>query len=184
MYAPYTALNAAKEILRTIVRKWEIFVSLTGLEADFETVGVISNDNSVGVDKKFQDIMDGEVPWLTVPLSENLKLTGKFIGTGNAELLAFMLGKSEIDSTTIPGSKIIGISDKPQVPGKYLMKAESELQDGKKITVYIWKGQSKSESFNLAMGNFDGSDYTLQATPDYTKDSKERMGRIIIEDAA
>jgi len=183
-YAAFTALNAAKDTLRTLVRKWEIFVSLTGLIADFETVGVISNDNTVGIEKKFQDIMDGEVIWLTVPLSENLKITGKFLGQGNAELLAYMLGKSKIDSSTISGSKIIGLSHKPEVPKKCLVKAEAEMQDGRKITVMMWKAQAKSESINLAMGSFDGSDFTILATPDYTKAADETMGQIIIEDAA
>ena len=183
-YAAFTALNAAKETLRTLVKKWEIYVSLTGLEADFETVGVISNDNTAGIEKKFQDIMDGEAIWLTVPLAENLTLSGKFLGQGNAELLAYMLGKTKVDATSIPGSKIIGISDSPEVPPKLLVKAEGKMQDGKKMTVKIWKAQSKTESTTLAKGNFDGSDFKIVATPDYTKSEDERMGQIIIEDAA
>jgi len=183
-YAAFTALHAAKDDIRILAKKWEIYVSLTGLDADFESVGVISNDNTVGIEKKFQDIMDGESVWLTLPLSENISLSGKFLGVGNAELLAYMLGKNKVAADSVQGTKTVGISDVPTVPPKCLVKAESKLHDGKTITVILWKAQAKSESINLAVGSYDGADFKLVATPDYSKDEDERMGQIIIEDAA
>lgn len=180
-----TALDAQKQAGRVLSEKLELFVTLTGNDEDYETLGVVSQDNGLSGAFEYTDIEDGSVIWKTIPIKEGWTLEGKIMQTGNAKLIAHVLGKGQVDTTTTPGVTRIGLSSKPKVPGKYKYMAIGKMDDGRNVKIVFWQGQMKSESFKLSAADMaNGTDYKLVGTPDYTKDAEEQLGYIEFEDAA
>ena len=171
-FAPAAALGAA-----------ETTASLTAalVECAFEEVGKIQSDSALKIAREFIDVGDD---WLNIPKNEKASVEGKLLQTGDARVVAHVLGKP-IDTTSDTGFDIIGLSDKPEIPGKYLYRLASSTSDGRKVLIYFWKGQMVCPEFSV-QGNDPSNPptFTLNAAPDTAKPKEIRRGIVLYEKKA
>ena len=144
----------------------------------FEEVGKIQSDSALKIAREFIDVGDD---WLNIPKNEKVSVEGKLLQTGDVKVVAHILGKS-LDSTSDDKYDILGLSDKPEIPGKYLYRLMSSTSDGRKVLIYFWRGQMVCPEFSI-QGNDPANPptFTLNAAPDTSKVKEIRRGIVLYE---
>jgi hypothetical protein len=144
----------------------------------FEDIGKVQSDSALKIAREFIDVGDD---WLNLPKNEKVSIEGKLLQTGDIRVVAHVLGKS-IDADSDTGYEILGLSDKPEVPGKYLYKLSTSTSDGREVIVYFWKGQMVCPDFSI-QGNDPSNPpaFTLNAAPDPSKSKEIRRGMVMFE---
>jgi hypothetical protein len=194
-FSPVTAINADIANGAAISEEFEVFVCMepdTDMETAtttagfvsaldkcaFEEIGKVQSDSAFKIAREFINV--GE-DWLNIPKNETVTIEGKLLQTGNIEVVAHVLGKP-VDTTSDTEYDILGLSDKPEIPGKYLYRLASSASDGRKVLIYFWRGQMVCPEFSI-QGNDPSNPpaFTLNASPDTSKPKEIRRGLVLFE---
>jgi len=177
-FSPVTAIAADIANGSAISEEFELWVSLAGdPEGVYEEVGKIQSDGALKIAREFVELGDD---WLNLPKTEKASFEGKLLQTGDIRVMAHILGKSIDQSGT--EYDVVGLSDKPEPPGKYPYQLRSSTSDGRAIIIQFWKGQMVCPEFSV-QGNDPSNPptFTLNAAPDPTKGKHIRRGEIRYE---